>query len=70
MKTKKEKNVPKLNRCGECERPCWNSENRDFKGRVFIGRCKYSKFGRVTNEGGVVYVDTPACEQFERKERL
>ena len=53
--------------CGECALPCWNKLNLDYKGDVFIGRCKWSTYGRVVNGTGIVYTDREACEHFEMK---
>ena len=53
--------------CGECMHPIWNEENRDYKGYVFIGRCKWSQYGRVTEQGGLTYADYNACEHFAPK---
>lgn len=53
--------------CGECALPCWNKENRDYKGDVFIGRCHWSQFGKIIDGTGVVYTDNNACEHFEGK---
>ena len=50
--------------CGECSLPCWNTENRNFKGEAFIGRCCWSNYGRIINGAGVVYTEREACEHF------
>ena len=70
MKVEKQTEQIKIHKCGECSHPCWNSDNLDYKGHIFIGRCKFSKFGRITYAGGIVYIDTPSCEYFQRKEKL
>ena len=53
--------------CGECSLPCWNKENRDYRGDAFIGRCRFSQFGKIIDGTGVVYTDNNACEHFEAK---
>lgn len=53
--------------CGECRFPCWNKENRNYKGDAFIGRCRWSQFGKIIDGTGVVYIDNNACVYFEGK---
>lgn len=68
MKIKKEAGKIEINRCGACSLPEWDTENRDYKGQIFIGRCKYSQFGKIIKGTGVVYIDTCACTNFQQKE--
>lgn len=55
--------------CGECSRGCWNTENRDWLGRVFLGYCEHSYWAR-TKDGRGVFLDTSAaCDEFVEGEK-
>lgn len=68
MRTKKEIEKPKNATCGECAHPKWDANNRDFQGKPFCGRCKFSTFGKIINGAGFVLDNMKACENFNKKE--
>lgn len=69
MRTAKIEKAQKLRTCGECARGCWNTENRDWLGRVFLGYCEHSYWAR-TKDGRGVFLDTSAaCDEFVEGEK-